>query len=784
MTRSQKLLRLLSTALIAALLSGSVANTLLGAFSMGAPWPSAYLWAALVALLLALGGLGAAGAIAGGAALLALFGLAALGGAFGIRELFSALREFASVGDWAVLAPHGAAAAMFLGVLFGILFFGLVRNRGGVFFAALISLTALIGASAAGGEANMLLAAPALIALSAAFAHTSEADRYERGFARALVPSAIAVLIALLLVPAGRVTWKPLEDAANALQNAFEDYFHFTQERVAFSIQEEGYDHAALMNDVATAKLGGPANPDATPVMEVSANARMLLRGTIRRDYTGYSWVDSGEKARYLYYDFTRRGARADIFESDAVSGAPGAFSEVSAEIKMLKNGTSTLFVPHRLSDFSMSIENAVYYNSIGEVFLSREVEPGDRYTLSARVPSDENALITLVGALAGSEDEGYYEAMDTALALPPGVESGVFALAEQITAGLSNDCEKAVAIRRWLAENCRYELDVDYPPEGRDFASYFLLDSREGYCSYFATGMAVLCRAAGLPARYVEGYSVPASGRGVVLTGEDAHAWVEVCFNGVGWVSFDPTAAAEEHTGGEEQAGTGDRATDDDETGLPPPEGESTLPPDSPESTPTPNPDPFADPTPSPTPQGDPFAEPEATPPPDSPDSPEQEEPEPKEPESNRAWVWIALGILLFLALVALAVLWARRRLRKTDPAVAAGKAGDLNAAGLVIYRALLTLLSKAGQAPLGGEEPEAFAKRACAGNFANPDFEEFSRFVALSRYARRGLSAADLETGLRAYRRFRKKLKLFERLRFDAGRVLHGLGDTEAIP
>jgi len=51
MTRSQKLLRLLSTALIAALLSGSVANTLLGAFSMGAPWPSAYLWAALVALL-------------------------------------------------------------------------------------------------------------------------------------------------------------------------------------------------------------------------------------------------------------------------------------------------------------------------------------------------------------------------------------------------------------------------------------------------------------------------------------------------------------------------------------------------------------------------------------------------------------------------------------------------------------------------------------------------------------------------------------------------------------
>ncbi|NLF27919.1 MAG: hypothetical protein GX592_08470, partial [Clostridiales bacterium] len=266
MTRVQKILRLLSTALIATLLSGSVANTLLGALSMDAPWIGAYLWAALVSLVLAVGGLGAIGAIAGGASLLSLFGMAVFGGAFGVKELFFAAREFASAGDWAALQSHGPAAAMCLSVFFGILFFGLVRNRGGVFFAALIALTALIGAGAAGEDASMLSAAPALIALAAAFAHTSEADRYERGFARALVPSAIAVLIALLLVPAGRVTWEPLENAANALRNAFEDYFHFTQERVAFSIQEEGYDHAAMMNDVATAKLGGPARPDTAPV--------------------------------------------------------------------------------------------------------------------------------------------------------------------------------------------------------------------------------------------------------------------------------------------------------------------------------------------------------------------------------------------------------------------------------------------------------------------------------------------------------------------------------------
>ena len=41
----------------------------------------------------------------------------------------------------------------------------------------------------------------------------------------------------------------------------------------------------------------------------------------------------------------------------------------------MLGGGTSTLFAAHRLTDFSMSLQNAVYYNSIGEVFLARNVE-------------------------------------------------------------------------------------------------------------------------------------------------------------------------------------------------------------------------------------------------------------------------------------------------------------------------------------------------------------------------------------------------------------------------
>ena len=75
----------------------------------------------------------------------------------------------------------------------------------------------------------------------------------------------------------------------------------------------------------------------------------------------------------------------------------------------------------------------------------------------------------------------------------------------------------------------------------------YFLFDLKEGYCDYYATSMAILARAAGLPSRLVVGYASgdydPANNR-YVVTEADAHSWVEIYFTGRGWVEFEPTAS------------------------------------------------------------------------------------------------------------------------------------------------------------------------------------------------------------------------------------------------
>jgi hypothetical protein len=55
---------------------------------------------------------------------------------------------------------------------------------------------------------------------------------------------------------------------------------------------------------------------------------------------------------------------------------------------------------------------------------------------------------------------------------------------------------------------------------------------------------MAVMVRAAGVPARVALGYTPGKAQRdgSRLITSDDAHAWVEVYFQSLGWVPFDPT--------------------------------------------------------------------------------------------------------------------------------------------------------------------------------------------------------------------------------------------------
>lgn len=134
-------------------------------------------------------------------------------------------------------------------------------------------------------------------------------------------------------------------------------------------------------------------------------------------------------------------------------------------------------------------------------------------------------------------------------LQLPDTVTDRTRALARKIVddAQATNPYDQALAIQTYLRAFF-YDETRAQPPENRDWADYFLFDTKRGYCDDFATSMIVLLRSLDVPARWVQGYAggTPDLKTGAYVVRERiAHSWPEVYFPGFGWQRFEPTPAS-----------------------------------------------------------------------------------------------------------------------------------------------------------------------------------------------------------------------------------------------
>lgn len=121
----------------------------------------------------------------------------------------------------------------------------------------------------------------------------------------------------------------------------------------------------------------------------------------------------------------------------------------------------------------------------------------------------------------------------------------------------LSEKRARIDAVRHFLETNYTYTKNPGRTPADKDFISYFLTESRKGYCTSFASAAVMLLRASGIPARYAVGLSVNIEDlRNAPLTKEGlhalsvndhhAHAWVEVYVDGLGWRPCEMTPGKE----------------------------------------------------------------------------------------------------------------------------------------------------------------------------------------------------------------------------------------------
>lgn len=134
-------------------------------------------------------------------------------------------------------------------------------------------------------------------------------------------------------------------------------------------------------------------------------------------------------------------------------------------------------------------------------------------------------------------------------LQIPDEVPDRVYELALRLTATQPTPYDRGLAIEQYL-RNFEYSLDIEDPPRYRDIVDYFLFELQTGYCDYYASSMAIMARAAGIPARLATGYlasNYDPERDAFVVTGDQAHSWAELYFTDYGWVVFEATAGRPE---------------------------------------------------------------------------------------------------------------------------------------------------------------------------------------------------------------------------------------------
>lgn len=375
-----------------------------------------------------------------------------------------------------------------------------------------------------------------------------------------LLPVFAAALAALLLLPAGEkpADWSWIINLCTAVQEQADafvvDIAYFFGGEGDFSFSFAGYGTGG--------EIGGGVSHSSRPQLQIKGmhtKNPLYLTGDTYEVYTGGSWAYFTQKTPERQKDANSRAAKEEnllvqalpqsIYEDDAAE----LFS--SARITVEYKGIRTVSFFHDLHT------QTVYFDHGEPAFApsrawTMEKSAGKGFTYQFQfleVNYQSEKIKQLLRQQAWKEApvweedwrEKEAEIKKQYTQLPETLPGRVRALAGEITRNADNDYDKMCAIAAYL-QQYPYTKSPPACPAGQDFTDFFLFDGKSGYCTYFATAMAVLGRCEGIPTRYVKGFTSADTcedfPNGLDLTGDQAHAWIEFYISHVGWVPFDAT--------------------------------------------------------------------------------------------------------------------------------------------------------------------------------------------------------------------------------------------------
>ena len=284
-----------------------------------------------------------------------------------------------------------------------------------------------------------------------------------------------------------------------------------------------------------TSRLGGPVVLNSRKIMSVYSDGPTYLRGNVKKSYTGNTWMNT--ETYWEDYSLRQDFSKLSLFDKEMY------YDESDITIVNHSFASTTLFSPYKPSAVFYNGNHKIKISSDETMFFENGVYQRESYIIKIQKPLPYGKIVPL--GIFNTKDQ--IKNIDSYLQLPEDkITERTKKLVKEIVKDSKDDFEKAVAIENYLRNNYQYSIDVDEVPYNHEFTDYFLFESKEGYCTYFATTMAVMLRLEDIPSRYIEGYLA----QDLVELGlyevkhENAHTWVEAFIEPVGWMTFESTPA------------------------------------------------------------------------------------------------------------------------------------------------------------------------------------------------------------------------------------------------
>lgn len=280
------------------------------------------------------------------------------------------------------------------------------------------------------------------------------------------------------------------------------------------------------------------------PLFNVACNRTVPFRQGAFDNFDGHNWTVS-----------------KSIASEDVTRGYDGAYSIKNAFPLSLPSSVLTIRLTQKIHIIKNLGQRIIFAGSPSEISYPGpsmsldgcgnlkgrwSLYPGMEYTVFADEPQYDLKAMRAEHVPDELEERAIRGKLPSFTQIPDKQPDELYALSQDIAGVQDNWFVQAEKICKYLRSNYIYSDDAKYKSDASsNSVDHFLFQSKIGDCKDFASAFVMLCRASGIPARMVVGFTAgefdPATGTRVVKL-NNYHTWGEIYYPSTGWVPFDAT--------------------------------------------------------------------------------------------------------------------------------------------------------------------------------------------------------------------------------------------------